>query len=328
MNIKADTVISVKGLHKAYGDNQVLKGVNFDVQRGTMLALLGPNGAGKTTTVRILSTLMAADKGSVTIEGYDVFKQAQKVRGVIGLTGQSAAVDEMLTGRENLVMMGRLYHLTKDSAKARADELLADFDLVKAADRPLKTYSGGMRRRLDLAVSLIAVPPVIFLDEPTTGLDPRSRIAMWDIIRDLQARGTTILLTTQYLEEADQLADNIIVIDGGKVIAEGTAKELKAKVGKDRLELTFKDAKTLQAATKVLGKAVADTDDKEYVATTVMNDTNKDVKDVLNKLDAAGVKLESLSVHKPTLDDVFLSLTGKQATKPTVEDSKKKAAKR
>lgn len=327
MTTKADTVISVKGLHKAYGDNQVLKGVNFSVQRGTMLALLGPNGAGKTTTVRILSTLLSADEGTVTIENYDVFKQAQKVRGVIGLTGQSAAVDEMLTGRENLVMMGRLYHLTKDSAKARADELLADFDLVKAADRPLKTYSGGMRRRLDLAVSLIAVPPVIFLDEPTTGLDPRSRIAMWDIIRDLQARGTTILLTTQYLEEADQLADNIIVIDGGKVIAEGTAKELKAKVGKDRLELTFNDAKTLEAAKKVLGKAVVDTDGKDYTASTIIADTNKDVKDVLNKLDTAKIKLESLSVHKPTLDDVFLSLTGKQATSQVASTTKKKAKK-
>ncbi|TAH31643.1 ATP-binding cassette domain-containing protein [Candidatus Saccharibacteria bacterium] len=326
--MKSDTVISVKGLYKAYGENQVLKGVDFSVQRGTMLALLGPNGAGKTTTVRILSTLLKADKGEVTIEGHDVTNDPQKVRAVIGLTGQSAAVDEMLTGRENLVMMGRLYHLTKDSAKARAEELLQDFDLVKAADRPLKTYSGGMRRRLDLAVSLIATPPVIFLDEPTTGLDPRSRISMWEIIRGLQARGTTILLTTQYLEEADQLADNIIVIDGGKVIAEGTAKELKAKVGKDRLELSFKDAKTLAEAVKVLGRAVADTNDKEYIVTTVIDDTNKDVKDVLNKLDAAQVKVESLNVHKPTLDDVFLSLTGKQATSQVVDKTKKKAKQR
>jgi ABC-2 type transport system ATP-binding protein len=316
-----DTVINVKDLRKAYGKNEVLKGVSFSVQRGTMLALLGPNGAGKTTTVRILSTLLKADAGTVTIEGHDVLNEAQKVRQVIGLTGQSAAVDEMLTGRENLVMMGRLYHLARQSAKERAEELLEQFDLTDAADRPLKTYSGGMRRRLDLAVSLIATPPVIFLDEPTTGLDPRSRQSMWAIIKQLLADGTTILLTTQYLEEADQLADNIVVIDGGKVIAEGTAKELKAKLGKDRLELTFKDAKSLAAAVKVLDSAVIDTDDKEYTATTVISDTNKDVKDALEKLSNAKIPLVSLTVHKPTLDDVFLSLTGKaKAAKDETEE--------
>jgi ABC-2 type transport system ATP-binding protein len=307
-----DTVITVKGLKKAYGTNQVLKGVNFNVQRGTMLALLGPNGAGKTTTVRILSTLLKADDGKVIIEGHDVSADPQAVRSVIGLTGQSAAVDEMLTGRENLVMMGRLYRLSKESAKARAEELLKDFDLVDAADRTLKTYSGGMRRRLDLAISLIATPPIIFLDEPTTGLDPRSRQGMWAIIKQLLADGTTILLTTQYLEEADQLADNIIVIDGGKVIAEGSAKELKSKVGKDRLELTFKDAKSLAAAAKVLDGEVVDGDDKSFTLTTVITDTNKDVKDVLEKLSQAKISLASLNVHKPTLDDVFISLTGKQ----------------
>jgi ABC-2 type transport system ATP-binding protein len=307
-----DTVITVKGLKKAYGTNQVLKGVNFNVQRGTMLALLGPNGAGKTTTVRILSTLLNADDGKVIIEGHDVSADPQAVRSVIGLTGQSAAVDEMLTGRENLVMMGRLYRLSKESAKARAEELLKDFDLVDAADRTLKTYSGGMRRRLDLAISLIATPPIIFLDEPTTGLDPRSRQGMWAIIKQLLADGTTILLTTQYLEEADQLADNIIVIDGGKVIAEGSAKELKSKVGKDRLELSFKDAKSLSAAAKVLDGEVVDGDDKTFTLTTVITDTNKDVKDVLEKLSQAKISLASLNVHKPTLDDVFISLTGKQ----------------
>ncbi|HSX05910.1 MAG TPA: ATP-binding cassette domain-containing protein [Candidatus Saccharimonadales bacterium] len=312
-----NTVISVKGLKKSYGKTEVLKGVNFSVQRGTMLALLGPNGAGKTTTVRILSTLLKADAGTVTIEGHDVLKEAQAVRSVIGLTGQSAAVDEMLTGRENLVMMGRLYRLTKASATARAEELLQDFDLVEAGDRTLKTYSGGMRRRLDLAVSLIATPPIIFLDEPTTGLDPRSRQGMWGIIKNLLASGTTILLTTQYLEEADQLADNIVVIDGGKVIAEGTPKDLKAKVGKDRLELTFTSAKTLQKATELLGKAVVDTDEKENSLTTMITDTNKDVKDVLEKLDRAKVAVASLNVHKPTLDDVFLSLTGKQTKTST-----------
>ncbi len=322
-----DNVIIVKNLVKSYGKNEVLKGVSFNVKRGTMLALLGPNGAGKTTTVRILSTLLNLDSGSVTIEGHDVTEDADKVRGVIGLTGQSAAVDELLTGRENLVMMGRLYRLTKRSAEARAEELLQEFDLVKSADRPAKTYSGGMRRRLDLAVSLIATPPVIFLDEPTTGLDSRSRLAMWAIIKRLMANGTTILLTTQYLEEADQLADQIIVIDGGKVIAEGTAKELKSKVGKDRLELTFANSNTLKKAAQTLGKQVTDTDEKENTATVVIEDTNTDVRDVLDSLNAQKIAVESLAVHKPTLDDVFLSLTGKQKSKDTEETSNKNSKK-
>lgn len=309
---KSNTVIDVKGLTKSYGKTEVLKGVNFKVERGSMLALLGPNGAGKTTTVRILSTLLTFAGGSAKIEGYDVVKQADKVRNVIGLTGQSAAVDELLTGRENLVMMGRLYRLTKQSAKARAQELLEEFDLVKAADRPAKTYSGGMRRRLDLAVSLMATPPVIFLDEPTTGLDPRSRLAMWGIIKRLMDAGTTILLTTQYLEEADQLADQIVVIDDGKVIANGTASELKSKVGKDRLELTVKDNATLTKAIEVLGKNVVDTNDKEFSATIVIKDTNTDVRKTLDALASAKISIVSMTIHKPTLDDVFLSLTGKQ----------------
>lgn len=212
----------------------------------------------------------------VLIDGNNVKTDADKVRQSIGLTGQSAAVDELLTGRENLIMMGRLYRLTKNSAKERAEELLKDFDLVKAADRPAKTYSGGMRRRLDLAVSLIATPPVIFLDEPTTGLDPRSRLAMWAIIKKLMRDGTTILLTTQYLEEADQLADKIIVIDGGKVIAEGTAKQLKSKLGNDRLELTFANEKTLNEAVKTLGKKVIESNEKEHTLITAIKDTNKD----------------------------------------------------
>lgn len=309
---KDDFVIQVQRLKKSYGKTEVLKGVDLKVRRGSMLALLGPNGAGKTTTVKILSTLLPYDGGKVTVEGYDIKTEADKVRTVIGLTGQSAAVDELLTGRENLVMMGRLYRLTKKSAKARAEELLHEFDLVKAAGRPVKTYSGGMRRRLDLAVSLIAAPPIIFLDEPTTGLDPRSRLSMWNIIRSLMDKGTTILLTTQYLEEADQLADKIVVIDGGKVIAEGTAKELKSKVGKDRLELTLKDAKSMQAARDVLGRLVVDVNDKENTVTTIISDTNKDVRKILDMLAEASVTVQSLNVHKPTLDDVFLSLTGKQ----------------
>jgi ABC-2 type transport system ATP-binding protein len=308
-------VIEAKNLTKSYGKNQVLNGINLKVERGTMLALLGPNGAGKTTTVRILSTLLSFDGGTATVENYDVRNQADRVRSVIGLTGQSAAVDELLTGRENLEMMGRLYRLTSRSAKARAQELLEEFDLLKAADRPAKTYSGGMRRRLDLAVSLIAIPPVIFLDEPTTGLDPRSRLAMWDIIRNLMARGTTILLTTQYLEEADQLADRIVVIDGGKVIAEGTASELKAKVGNDRLELQFENSAALKKAVKVLGTKVVDTNDKDFTVSLAIQDTNKDVRAALDLLAQNKIDIVSIEVHKPTLDDVFLSLTGKQKAK-------------
>lgn len=311
--------IKVRGLKKAYGSNEVLKGVDLSVAHGSMLALLGPNGAGKTTTVRILSTLLNKDAGSVTVSGYDLDTQADKVRSVIGLTGQSAAVDELLTGRENLIMMGRLYRLTYASAKERAAELLKEFDLEKAADRPAKTYSGGMRRRLDLAVSLIATPPIIFLDEPTTGLDPRSRLAMWDIIKKLMASGTTILLTTQYLEEADQLADQIVVIDGGKVIAEGTAAQLKRKVGKDRLQLTFKDANSLKIAKKSLSKQIVDANEDEHTISLVINDVNRDVKDVLDTLAKDKAKIASMEVHKPTLDDVFMSLTGKQKTKGSKE---------
>jgi ABC-2 type transport system ATP-binding protein len=286
-----------------------------------MLALLGPNGAGKTTTVRILSTLLHSDGGQAIVGGYDVATQADMVRTVIGLTGQSAAVDELLTGRENLVMMGQLYRLTSSSAKARAEELLADFDLLDAAKRPVKTYSGGMRRRLDLAVSLIAAPPIIFLDEPTTGLDPRSRLAMWDIIRKLMAKGTTILLTTQYLEEADQLADQIVVIDEGKVIAKGTAKELKSKVGQDRLELTFATAQELAQAQQVLSKSSVDTSEKSLSLSMAISDTNKDVRQALERLAKNDISIGSLAVHKPTLDDVFLSLTGAQASPEAIEEA-------
>jgi len=314
---KNDYVIEAQNLHKSYGTTEVLKGVDLQIERGTMLALLGPNGAGKTTIVRILSTLLSFDNGTANVEGYDIVKQADKVRSVIGLTGQSAAVDELLTGRENLIMMGRLYRLTPDSAKARAQELLEEFDLVKAADRPAKTYSGGMRRRLDLAVSLIATPPVIFLDEPTTGLDPRSRLSMWAIIKKLMESGTTILLTTQYLDEADQLADQIVVIDNGVVIAKGTSTELKSKVGHDRLELSFANEIDLKRAREVLGKKIIDTNDKEFSATIVIIDPNTDVRQVLDELVDKKIKVESMAIHKPTLDDVFLSLTGVQ------KDSKK-----
>lgn len=306
---KEKTFIRVKNLQKSFGDNKVLKDVSFNVEKGTMLALLGPNGAGKTTTVRILSTLLQADGGTVEVGGHDVRKDAAGVRSIIGLTGQSAAVDELLTGRENLVMMGRLYRLTKDSATARAQELLDEFDLVEAADRPAKTYSGGMRRRLDLAVSLIATPPVIFLDEPTTGLDPRSRLVMWDIIRGLMKKGTTILLTTQYLEEADQLADNIILINDGKVAAEGSAKQLKEKVGNDQLVITLKTGAHYDDAKKVLGKKVVISNDDEKQITMPIKSNGNDVREILSTLQEKKIMIASMDIHKPTLDDVFMSIT-------------------
>lgn len=318
---KNTTVIEVHDLHKSYGDNQVFNGIDLSVDKGSMLALLGPNGAGKTTTVRILSTLLNYDRGQVTINGFDLAREADKVRTVIGLTGQSAAVDEMLTGRENLVMMGKLYRLTSSSARARAEELLESFDLVDAAKRPVKTYSGGMRRRLDLAVSLIAAPPIIFLDEPTTGLDPRSRLAMWSIIKKLLTEGTTILLTTQYLEEADQLADQIAVIDGGKVIARGTAKQLKAKVGKDRLELTFKNMSDLKAAQKLLADAAGDGNEKALSISLPVTDINTDVRKTMDLLSKKDLAIDAMAVHKPTLDDVFLSLTGDQTTSSEMESA-------
>lgn len=308
-------VISVKKLSKSYGDNKVLKGISFEVQRGKMLALLGPNGAGKTTTIRILSTLLQADSGTVLIEGHNAQTASHKVRSVIGLTGQSAAVDELLTGRENLVMMGRLYRLTPASAKDRAKELLQNFDLSEAADRKTSTYSGGMRRRLDLAVSLIATPPVIFLDEPTTGLDPRSRLVMWKIIKELMEQGTTILLTTQYLEEADQLADNIIVIDGGKVIAEGSAKQLKSKIGKDRIVLTLKNSKSYTEAKKSLGTKNVILDEPNLQLSAPIKSSGADVRSILDTLAKKRVEITSIDIHKPTLDDVFLSVTGSSNNK-------------
>ena len=316
------SVISVKDLKHSYGKNDVLKGVNLSVEKGTMLALLGPNGAGKTTIVRILSTLLKPSNGGAKINNYDVIKNAEQVKSTIGLTGQSTAIDDLLTGRENLEMMGRLYRLSRQSTKDRAQELLEELDLVEASNRPAKTYSGGMRRRLDLAVSLIAKPPILFLDEPTTGLDPRSRLTMWDIIRGLMKDGTTILLTTQYLEEADQLADKIAVIDNGVVIAEGTAETLKKKVGKDRLELFFADRKTMISAESILTKEIIATDKSEHSITIAINDVNQDVKRVLEKLAKSKTKLSSMEIHKPTLDDVFLSVTGKK--KADAEESEGK----
>lgn len=314
--------IVVQNLKKSFGKLIVLDGIDLTVERGTMLALLGPNGAGKTTTVRILSTLLKPDSGEVLVNGFNVVEDAHSVRSTIGLTGQYAAVDEYLTGAENLIMMGRLYHMSKEESKRRADELLQQFDLVEAANRPAKTYSGGMRRRLDLAASLVATPPIIFLDEPTTGLDPRSRLAMWDVIQDLKDNGATILLTTQYLEEADKLADRIAVIDHGKVIAEGTSDELKARVGKDRLELLVKPESDFEAAVTVINGAALQINRDERRISVSTDGSVSDLKRILNLMETAKVEIESLSLHKPTLDDVFLHLTGHQAEAESNEAKK------
>lgn len=302
--------IEIKDLTKSYKKLEVLKGVTLEIKKGTMLALLGPNGAGKTTTVRILSTLLKPDGGEVRVNGLDVVRDAQSVRKIIGLTGQYAAVDEYLSGRENLEMMGRLYHLSRAYSKVRAEELLAQFDLMEAANRPVKTYSGGMRRRLDLAVSLIATPPIIFLDEPTTGLDPRSRLQMWDVIEKLKKDGATILLTTQYLEEADKLADKIAVIDHGKIIALGTANELKASVGSDQIEIVVDDKSDFEKALKHIDGKVLHSNKEERLIRVTSDGSVADIKRVLDAMYEAQIGITSFSVHKPTLDDVFLKLTG------------------
>ncbi len=305
--------IEIRGLEKSYKDLQVLQGIDLTVAKGTVLGLLGPNGAGKTTTVRILSTLLKPDAGVIKVNGHDVTTEADAVRASIGLTGQYAAVDEYLTARENLVMMGRLYHLSSENARLRAQQLLEEFDLAEAADRAAKTFSGGMKRRLDLALSLVATPPIIFLDEPTTGLDPRSRLAVWDIVAKLKQQGTTILLTTQYLEEADKLADRIAVIDHGVVIAEGTANELKSKVGSERLELVFADGANYEKAVRSIQAEGVQTNTEAKTISLATGGTVAEVKRVLDQLEQAGAEIDSLSLHKPTLDDVFLNLTGKNA---------------
>lgn len=315
--------IVVKGLHKSYGKVKVLRGIDFNVYEGTILALLGPNGAGKTTTIRMLSTLLLPDKGTARIAGFDVISEADEVKSNIGLTGQYAAVDEYLTGEENLLMIGRLYRLSLTDTASRAKELLVLFDLKEAGNRPVKTYSGGMRRRLDLAMSLIASPPIIFLDEPTTGLDPRSRQTMWDTIKRLAKDGTTILLTTQYMEEADNLADDIVVIDGGKVIAEGTPNQLKARVGSDRLEIILAKRNDVDKAAKLItDKSLqADEESRTISIASTQKGTAK-FRDILKRLEDSKIEVESFSLHSPTLDDVFLNLTGHTA-KATKTETKK-----
>jgi len=304
--------IEVKKLQKSFGELKVLKSISFKVNEGSILAVLGPNGAGKTTTINILSTLMHADSGKASIAGCDVEKDADKVRGLIGLTGQFAAVDEYLTGRENIKLIGQLYHLEPSGIDARVQDLLEQFDLVDAADRPAKTYSGGMKRRLDLAMSLVASPPVLFLDEPTTGLDPRSRISLWHTIKELSRTGTTILLTTQYMEEAEFLADNVIVIDHGSVIAEGTTRELKAQVGAEQVEVVLKKASDRAKVISLFKGSVIHTDSDEGVTIPAPKGIAS-LKSVINKLEEAKIAIDTAALRRPTLDDVFLALTGHAA---------------
>lgn len=302
-----------EGLRKSYGTAKVLDGLDLVVPQGTVCGLLGPNGAGKTTTVGILSTLLAPDRGRAEVAGFDVVRQAAQVRHRIGLVGQHAAVDEVLSGRENLVMFGRLHHLRPAVARRRADELLEHFRLTDTGGKPVNAYSGGMRRRLDLAASMVLAPPVLFLDEPTTGLDPRSRNEVWEAVRALVHGGTTVLLTTQYLEEADQLADSISVIDTGKVVAEGTPEQLKARIGGDRIDIVVRHADELARAAAAVARTgthepVVDEDTRQVGVQ--VRDRATALADVVRALDLAGVTAEDISLRRPTLDEVFLHLTG------------------
>jgi ABC-2 type transport system ATP-binding protein len=302
-----------EGLTKRFGAVCALDGVDLELATGQVLALLGPNGAGKTTAVRILATLLVPDAGRARVAGFDVVAQAGAVRRRIGLSGQYAAVDAYLTGRENLRMIGRLYGLARQAARRRAEELLERFDLLDAAERRAGTYSGGMRRRLDVAASLVAAPPVLFLDEPTTGLDPRGRIALWDLLGELTAHGTSLLLTTQYMEEADRLADAIVVIDNGRVVARGTADQLKARVGGDRLELQARqgeDASDLAGALAGLGSGPATVDVAAGRVVLPVDDGPALLAELATRLGASGLRVADLALRRPTLDDVFLALTG------------------
>lgn len=322
-----ENIVSVKGLRKSFKNLTVLDGIDFNIKKGTILALLGPNGAGKTTTIHILSTLLLPDNGIARISGFDVVKEVDKVRGLIGLTGQYAALDEYLTGRENLQMIGRLNRLSHQDIKQRTEELLELFDLVDAANRAVKTYSGGMHRRLDLAVSLIASPPIIFLDEPTTGLDPRSRLIMWDTIKQLAESGTTILLTTQDMDEADHLASRIVVLNGGKIIAEGTSDELKQQVGSERLEITFINTSYFEKAKEIIQVEKFHADNKMRTISFVTTGGVHQLRQVLSQLEEANIEVENVSFHGPTLDDVFLILTGHSTEHSNREEREEKVFK-
>jgi ABC-2 type transport system ATP-binding protein len=316
-----DAAIAASGLRKRYGDTAALDGFDLTLTSGSVHGLLGPNGAGKTTAVRALATLLRFDAGSASVAGYDVVNQADQVRERIALTGQYAAIDETLSGRQNLVMFGRLLHLGRDRARRRADELLEQFDLAEAAEKSAGQYSGGMRRRLDLAASLILRPEVLFLDEPTTGLDPRSRNQVWDAVRALVAGGTTVLLTTQYLEEADQLADRISVLEAGRVVAEGTADELKARVGGDRIEVVVRDVADLDVAASVVSRAAseaADTDPEIRRVSAPVADRISALTDVVRALHESGIAVADIGLRRPTLDEAFLQLTGHATKEETV----------
>jgi ABC-2 type transport system ATP-binding protein len=310
----AAPIIAMRGVCKTYPKVNALNGVDLDVAEGSVLALLGANGAGKSTLVRILATLLKPDAGQITVAGHDLRKESEAVRRVIALTGQATAVDELLTGSENMHMAGRSFHLSAAESRRRAAELLEQFDLADAAKRLARTYSGGMRRRLDLAMSLMAVPRILFLDEPTTGLDPRSRLAMWAIIRDLLSSGVTIFLTTQYLEEADQLADKIAVLDGGRIIAEGSAAELKRRVGREHLELTFANPRDLEEAREIFAMQVVAVDEQKSSLRLAVGGSPQELKLALDHLEGAGIEAQALALHKPTLDDVFLIMTGHTTT--------------
>jgi ABC-2 type transport system ATP-binding protein len=326
------SAIEVEGLKKSFGSVHALRGVDFEVPSGSVLGVLGPNGAGKTTAVRIMTTLLKPDAGRVTIEGLDVVRDEGAVREIIGLAGQSAAINEGLTGRENLELVGRLYHLPKAHYRQRASELLERFALADAANRAAKTYSGGMQRRLDLALSLVSEPAVLFLDEPTTGLDPRSRIGMWEVIRGLVAGGTTLLLTTQYLDEADELANRIVVIDHGLVIAAGTSEELKDRVGGDVVEFGVPrredQEKAVQAVASLTDEEASLDRETGQISLKAGHRGSKTMVQVVRNLDAAGIETSGLTLRRPSLDDVFLAITGHAAEEDADDDQTKSGGRR